>query len=99
MYLFVFAFSLLYVYHVIYRAYCTHAGPVCPIFVSINIPKLFGLMNKQTLSVGLAFAMFVVASAVLLLWMFQGLDYLREFLNAVFRFLLACYVLVLLWKK
>lgn len=56
-------------------------------------------MNKQTLSVVLAFAMFVVASAVLLLWVFQDLDYLREFLNAVFRFLLACYVLVLLWKK
>ena len=56
-------------------------------------------MNKQTLSTCLAFAMFVVASAVLLLWWFQNLDYLREFLNSVFRFLLACYVLVLLWKK
>ena len=56
-------------------------------------------MNKQTLSIVLAFAMFVVAFAVLLLWMFQDLDYLREFLNSVFRLLLACYVLVLLWKK
>lgn len=56
-------------------------------------------MNKQRLSFGLSIAMLIVASAVLLLWMFQSVEYIREFLNSVFRFLLACYVLAILWKK
>lgn len=56
-------------------------------------------MNKKTLSICLAWAMLVIASSSLMLWTFKDLGYMCEALNALFRFLFACYVLVMLWKN